>query len=202
MTESPKLEDLDPVETREWLESIDSVLQDARPGARALPARAAHRHTRRSRRLPAVQPNTAYLNTIAVGREPAYPGNRELERRIEAYIRWNALAMVLRANRMSTEYGGHLASYASSATLYEVGFNHFWRGAVRQSPGRYGVHPGAFVAGHLCAFLPRGAPVARSSCATSARKSTGAAWAVLLSAPVADAGLLAVSRPCRWAWVR
>jgi pyruvate dehydrogenase E1 component len=72
-------------------------------------------------------PNTAYLNTIPTGRQPEYPGDRTIERRLEAYLRWNAMAMVVQANRVSTEYGGHISSYASSATLYEVGFNHFWR---------------------------------------------------------------------------
>ena len=77
------------------------------------------------------------------GKQPLYPGNRELERRVEAWIRWNAAAMVVAANRKSTEYGGHIASYASSATLYEVGFNHFWR-----APS--GAHPGdlIFMQGH------------------------------------------------------
>jgi pyruvate dehydrogenase E1 component len=80
-------------------------------------------------------PNTAYLNTIAPGRQPEYPGDRALERRIEAYIRWNAMAMVVRSNRISSEYGGHISSYASSATLYEVGFNHFWRGDTEKQGG-------------------------------------------------------------------
>jgi pyruvate dehydrogenase E1 component len=70
-----------------------------------------------------------------MGKQPLYPGNRELERRIEAWIRWNAAAMVVAANRKSTEYGGHIASYASSVTLYEVGFNHFWRAPSSAHPG-------------------------------------------------------------------
>src|SRR5580658_10878873 len=121
MTEPPKLEDLDPVETRERL--ID--------------------YTRRSGAYLPFKANTAYVNTIAAGREPEYPGNRALERRIEAYIRWNALVMVLLANRISSEYGGHLASYASSATLYEVGFNHFWRAPSDNHPGDM-----VFIQGH------------------------------------------------------
>jgi len=80
-------------------------------------------------------PNTAYLNTIATGRQPEYPGDRSIERRIEAYIRWNAMAMVVQANRQSSEYGGHISSYASSATLYEVGFNHFWRAPTASHGG-------------------------------------------------------------------
>ncbi len=84
-------------------------------------------YTRRSGAYLPFRPNTAYVNTISVAQEQEYPGDRALERRIEAYIRWNAMAMVVQANRQSSEYGGHIASYASAATLYEVGFNHFWR---------------------------------------------------------------------------
>ena len=135
MTEPPKLEDLDPVETREWLESIDSVLKTHGPERAHFLLERLIDYTRRSGAYLPFKPNTAYVNTIAAGREPEYPGNRALERRIEAYIRWNALAMVLAANKASTEYGGHLASYASSATLYEVGFNHFWRAPSAPHPG-------------------------------------------------------------------
>ena len=97
--------------------------------------------------------NTAYLNTIPLSQQPEYPGDRALERRIEAYIRWNAMAMVVQANRRSSEYGGHIASYASSATLYEVGFNHFWRAADEKQRGDLDLFSGPLVAGHLCAGL-------------------------------------------------
>jgi pyruvate dehydrogenase E1 component len=135
MTELPKLEDLDPVETQEWLESIDSVLKLHGPERAHFILERLIDYTRRSGAYLPFKPNTAYVNTIPTGREPEYPGNRALERRIEAYIRWNAMAMVVQANRMSSEYGGHLSSYASSATLYEVGFNHFWRAASERHPG-------------------------------------------------------------------
>ena len=135
MTESPKLEDLDPVETREWLESIDSVLRTHGPERAHFLLERLIDYTRRNGAYLPFKANTAYVNSIAAGREPEYPGNRALERRIEAYIRWNALAMVLQANKISAEYGGHLSSYASSATLYEVGFNHFWRAPSEQHPG-------------------------------------------------------------------
>src|ERR1700753_1320366 len=101
MTEPPKLEDLDPVETQEWLGSIA-------PGVETHGAARAHfilerliDYTRRSGAYLPFKPNTAYVNSIPTGREPEYPGNRALERRIEAYIRWNAMAMVVPANRMS-----------------------------------------------------------------------------------------------------
>src|SRR6202049_985854 len=127
--------DPDPVETREWLESIDSVLRAAGPErAHFLIEQLIDRARRSGAYLP-YRPNTAYVNTISVGQQPEYPGDRALERRIEAFIRWNAIAMVVQANRKSAEYGGHLASYASSATLYEVGFNHFWRAPGDKHPG-------------------------------------------------------------------
>jgi pyruvate dehydrogenase E1 component len=135
MTELPKLEDLDPVETQEWLESIDSLLKLHGPERAHFILERLIDYTRRSGAYLPFKPNTAYVNTIPTGREPEYPGNRALERRIEAYIRWNAMAMVVQANRRSSEYGGHLSSYASSATLYEVGFNHFWRAASEKHPG-------------------------------------------------------------------
>src|ERR1700742_3770407 len=135
MTDLPKLEDLDPVETQEWLESIYSVLKEHGPERAHFILERLIDYTRRSGAYLPFKPNTAYVNTIPTGREPEYPGNRALERRIEAYIRWNAMAMVVQANRMSSEYGGHLSSYASSATLYEVGFNHFWRAASEKHPG-------------------------------------------------------------------
>jgi pyruvate dehydrogenase E1 component len=135
MSYDPGFHDEDPDETREWLESIDSVLQ-AHGGERAhwLVERLID-HVRRAGYYLPFSPNTAYLNTISVAREPSYPGDREMEKRIEAWLRWNAMAMVVHANRESSEYGGHIASYASSLTLYEVGFHHFWRGATEDNRG-------------------------------------------------------------------
>jgi pyruvate dehydrogenase E1 component len=151
-------DDSDPEETREWLESIDSVL-------RVHGAERAHYllecmidHARRSGAYLPYSPNTAYLNTIPVDQQPEYPGDRAIERRIEAYIRWNAMAMVVHANRKSSEYGGHIASYASAATLYEVGFNHFWRAPTAEHGGDLvffqghsspGIYARAFLEGRL-----------------------------------------------------
>jgi pyruvate dehydrogenase E1 component len=143
MTEPPKLEDLDPVETQEWLESIDSVLKTHGPQRAHFLLERLIDYTRRSGAYLPFKANTAYVNSIPTGREPPYPGNRALERRIEAFIRWNAMAMVVQANRISSEYGGHLSSYASSATLYEVGFNHFWRAPSAEHPGDL-----VFIQGH------------------------------------------------------
>jgi pyruvate dehydrogenase E1 component len=143
MSESPKAEDLDPVETGEWVESIDSVLKTHGPERAHFLLERMIDHARRSGAYLPFKPNTAYLNSIAPGSEPDYPGNRAVERRIEAYIRWNAMAMVVQANRVSSEYGGHLSTYASAATLYEVGFNHFWRAPSDRHPGDM-----VFIQGH------------------------------------------------------
>jgi len=128
-------DDIDPIETTEWLESIDSVLAHQGPERAHFLLNQMIDFARRSGAYLPYTPNTAYLNTISTARQPEYPGDRSLERRIEAYIRWNAMAMVVQANRKSTEYGGHISSYASSATLYEVGFNHFWRAASEKHGG-------------------------------------------------------------------
>jgi pyruvate dehydrogenase E1 component len=135
MSEFSRFDDLDPTETREWLESIDSVLATQGPERAHFLLNQMIDFARRSGAYLPYAPNTAYLNTIATGRQPEYPGDRSIERRIEAYIRWNAMAMVVQANRQSSEYGGHIASYASSATMYEVGFNHFWRAPTESHGG-------------------------------------------------------------------
>jgi pyruvate dehydrogenase E1 component len=128
-------DDPDPEETQEWLESIDSVLRVHGADRAHYLLECMIDHARRSGAYLPYSPNTAYLNTIPVGQQPEYPGDRAIERRIEAYLRWNAMAMVVHANRKSAEYGGHIASYASCATLYEVGFNHFWRAPTAEHGG-------------------------------------------------------------------
>ncbi|HEY1428308.1 MAG TPA: pyruvate dehydrogenase (acetyl-transferring), homodimeric type [Candidatus Tumulicola sp.] len=143
MTQQSPFEDIDPVETQEWLESIDSVLRAQGPERAHFLLEKLVDFTRRSGTYLPFKPNTAYLNTISKAQEPDYPGDRSLERRNEAYLRWNALAMVMQANRQNSEYGGHIASYASAATLYEVGFNHFWRAKSAAHPGDM-----IFVQGH------------------------------------------------------
>jgi pyruvate dehydrogenase E1 component len=135
MSEFSRFDDIDPTETREWLESIDSVLGAHGPERAHFLLNQMIDFARRSGAYLPYTPNTAYLNTIPTGRQPEYPGDRSLEKRIEAYIRWNAMAMVVHANRKSAEYGGHISSYASSATLYEVGFNHFWQAPTDKHGG-------------------------------------------------------------------
>ncbi|MSQ63797.1 MAG: pyruvate dehydrogenase (acetyl-transferring), homodimeric type, partial [Betaproteobacteria bacterium] len=120
-------QDLDPVETKEWLEGFDALLEKEGPERAAFILRKLldHARTRRVRMPPVL--NTPYKNSIALEHQPQFPGNIEIEQRLSAIIRWNALAMVVRANKLSGELGGHIASYASAADLFEVGFNHFFR---------------------------------------------------------------------------
>ena len=149
MAQQPLFLDEDPQETREWLDSIESVASvEGRTRAHYLIDQMldfdASRHGDFYGRV-----TTPYVNTIAVDRQLPYPGDLTIERRINAYIRWNALAMVLRAGKHSN-VGGHIASYASAAILYDVGFEHFFRGRTEQfggdmvyiqghsSPGIYG----------------------------------------------------------------
>ena len=128
MSDETRNRDFDPDETREWLDSLRSVVAtDGVERAHFLLERLIDQARRSGANLP-YSANTAYLNTIPPGQQPPYPGNLELERRIEAYLRWNAMAMVVLANRSHSGIGGHIASYASATTIYEVGFNHFWRG--------------------------------------------------------------------------
>ncbi len=127
--------DADPMETNEWLDAVDSVLEfEGRDRAVFLLEQAIDRAHEHGADLPFTA-GTPYLNTIPLEDQPDYPGDLELEYRIRCYTRWNAMAMVLRANKESSELGGHIASYASSATLYDVGLNHFWQGSTEDKPG-------------------------------------------------------------------
>jgi pyruvate dehydrogenase E1 component len=123
-----QLPDIDPAETQEWLDALDQIhSQEGDERARFL----LYKILKRARQLHVGLPpltQTRYINTISPEQEPFFPGDEEMERRIRRLIRWNAVAMVLRANNRAPGIGGHLATYASAATLYEVGFNHFFRG--------------------------------------------------------------------------
>lgn len=156
--------DMDPAETQEWLDSIEYIIKSkgadrAKYLLSALEARA---------RLEGVdlemKSNTPYINTINKKQQPAYPGNREIERRIKSFVRWNAMAMVVKANKATDlpgmgGVGGHISTFASSATLYEVGFNHFFRGRgdsgydgdqiYFQGHGSPGMYSRAFMEGRL-----------------------------------------------------
>jgi pyruvate dehydrogenase E1 component len=147
--------DADPVETREWLEAFDALVAAEGPDRATFLLRKLLDRARANRvPLPPVF-NTPYKNTIALEDQPQFPGNLELEQRLAAIIRWNALAMVVRANREHAELGGHIASYASSADLFEVGFNHFFRAGhdgdlvYFQPHSAPGVYARAFLEGRL-----------------------------------------------------
>jgi pyruvate dehydrogenase E1 component len=130
-----QLPDIDPSETREWLDALDQVhSQEGDERTRFLLFKILKRARQLRVGLPPLT-QTRYINTISPEQEPFFPGDEEIERRIRRLIRWNAVAMVLRANNRAPGIGGHLATYASAATLYEVGFNHFFRGKDAKSPG-------------------------------------------------------------------
>ena len=151
-------DDLNPIETSEWIEALDQIIDETGPDRAAyllerLAERAANLGVQAQPRL-----NTPYINTIPPEEEVAYPGDRQIERRIKSLIRWNALAMVVHANKYDANIGGHLATYASLATLLEVGFNHFFRASYGDQPGDFvyfqghaspGVYSRAFLEGRL-----------------------------------------------------
>jgi pyruvate dehydrogenase E1 component len=153
-----QLPDIDPDETREWLESLDTVIKtEGRTRARYLMLRLLERAREQQVGVPGLR-STDYINTIPPEREPWFPGDEYVERRIRAYIRWNAAIMVSRANRPELSVGGHIATYASAASLYEVGFNHFFRGKDHGESGDQvfiqghaapGIYARAFLEGRL-----------------------------------------------------
>jgi pyruvate dehydrogenase E1 component len=155
---SHQLPDIDPEETKEWLESFDAVVdQRGRPRGRFLLMKLLERARALQVGFPATV-STPYINTIPPDQEPWFPGDEFMERRIRAFIRWNAAVMVTRANALSEGIGGHLSTYASSASLYEVGFNHFFRGKEDGLPGDQiyfqghaapGIYARAFLEGRL-----------------------------------------------------
>jgi pyruvate dehydrogenase E1 component len=144
--------DTDPAETAEWLESLKYVLETKGPErVRYLLSVLDETAYRQGVELP-FSLNTPYVNTIPPDRQPAYPGNREIERRIKSFIRWNAMAMVVRANRDHPGIGGHISTYASAATLYEVALNHFFRATDQiyfQGHASPGIYARAFLEGRL-----------------------------------------------------
>jgi pyruvate dehydrogenase E1 component len=148
----------DPAETREWVEALEGVIAAEGPErARELVVRLVDEARTRGVEIPA-NINTPYINTIPSNKQTPYPGNNDIEQRIRHYIRWNAVAMVLRSNREGAELGGHLASFQSSATLFDVGFNNFWNAPSDKHGGDLvyfqghsspGIYARAFLEGRL-----------------------------------------------------
>ena len=152
-----QLPDIDPEETQEWLDALDQVIDSSPARARFLMHRVLLHARSRQIGLPSMV-STDYINTIAPEEEPYFPGNEEIELNIRRIIRWNAAVMVSRANKNNEGIGGHISTYASSASLYEVGFNHFFRGSDAegggdqvfiQGHGAPGMYARAFLEGRL-----------------------------------------------------
>ena len=150
--------DIDPIETQEWLESLESVLERDGPERAHYLLQKLIEKTRRSGAYLPFSANTAYLNTIPLERQRPIPGDQAIEHTIRSVIRWNAAAMVVHTNRAASELGGHIASFASAATLYDVGFNHFFRAPTDENKGDLvffqghsapGVYARAFLEGRL-----------------------------------------------------
>jgi pyruvate dehydrogenase E1 component len=150
--------ELEAIETREWLESLDYVIQSGGHARVNRLLRQLSDHARQRGVKSAFTANTPYINTIPVAEQPPYAGSREIERRIKSLVRWNALAMVVKANKLEDGIGGHISTYASAATLYEVGFNHFFRGKGQDHDGDIiyfqghaapGIYARAFLEGRL-----------------------------------------------------
>ncbi|MCA9399344.1 MAG: pyruvate dehydrogenase (acetyl-transferring), homodimeric type, partial [Candidatus Omnitrophica bacterium] len=128
---------VDELEIQEWLSSLDYVLKH---GSEEQAQKILQQLQIRAQEAGVTLPftvNTPYINTIAKSDQPVMPGSREIERRIKSIIRWNAMAMVVRGNRNEAGIGGHISTYASSATLYEVGFNHFFRARTKDFCGDF-----------------------------------------------------------------
>src|SRR5439155_12455671 len=130
-----QLPDIDPAETQEWVDSLDALVDAGGPERARF---VLYKLLKRARQLHVGLPpltQTRYINTISPEQEPFFPGDEQLELRIRRIIRWNAVAMVLRSNNQFPGIGGHLSTYASSASLYEVGFNHFFLGKDAEGGG-------------------------------------------------------------------
>ncbi len=148
------------IEIQEWVESLDAVLRiSGREEVSHILKRLREYAAKRGVTLPFTA-QTPYVNTISLSQQAMFPGDQEIERRIKSLARWNALAMVVRANRVEHGIGGHISTYGSAATLYEVGFNHFFRGADEEFEGDTvyfqghaspGVYARAFLEGRLSA---------------------------------------------------
>jgi len=150
--------DLEAIEAREWLESLDYVLKDGTPQRASRILQQLQLHASQAGVKLPFSANTPYVNTISAQEQAPFPGSQEIERRIKSLVRWNALAMVVRANRLESGIGGHISTYASAATLYEVGFNHFFRARSDQHEGDFvyfqghatpGIYARAFLEGRL-----------------------------------------------------
>src|SRR5438309_119472 len=152
------MNDHDPIETREWSDSLRAVLAYQGPARVSFLLDQLVEEARRQGAYTPQALTTPYCNTIPVDREERSPGDREVEHAIRSVIRWNAVAIILRANKESSELGGHIASFQSAATLYDIGFGHFWHAATEEHGGDLiyfqghsspGIYARAFLEGRL-----------------------------------------------------
>ena len=183
-------DDIDPLETDEWIESLNSVIENDGPSrASYLLNKVIDQAYKSGLVLPDTR-TTPYINTIPPEIEVKSPGDQNIEKKIRAYIRWNAAAMVVKANKKSPELGGHIGTFASAATLYDVGMNHFWRAKNNKFGGDLiyfqghsapGMYARAYLEGRLTAKQLDGVP-------TRSFKR----WSIFLSSSLVDAKLLAI----------
>lgn len=196
------LNDQDPEETREWMDSLDGLLENASSDrARYLMLRLLERASAKRVPLPSLT-STDFVNTIPTDQEPEFPGDEEIEKRYRRWMRWNAAVMVHRAQREGIGVGGHISTYAGAAPLYEVGYNHFFKGKDHPSGGDQvffqghaspGMYARAFLEGRLdeedLDASARKSPVARTTACLPTH--TQRAWT--------GSGN---SLPYRWAWAQ
>jgi pyruvate dehydrogenase E1 component len=185
--------EVDADELSEWSDSVDDLVRvhSRRDAAQVIATALA-----RARALGLVVPgalHTDYMNTIPPEAEPSFPGDEAIEARIRHYVRWNAAVMVARANRRADGLGGHLSTYASAATLYEVGFNHFFHASELKAGDQ------VFFQGHAApGIYARAYPCRRETSTVS-----DARWAEVCRAiPTQDEATSGSSRRCRWGWAR
>jgi pyruvate dehydrogenase E1 component len=158
VSQNQETQEWEALETLEWFESLDYVLRHSGPERVKQLLKQLDTYAYQVGIRQPFSANTPYINTIPASEQPPYPGNREIERRIKSIIRWNAMAMVVKANRQDSSIGGHISTYASAATLYEVGFNHFFRGKGEDHTGDViyfqghaspGIYARAYIEGRL-----------------------------------------------------
>ena len=196
---------IEQIETQEWLDSLDFVLDSGGPDRVAELLKQLEIHAQRNGVKIPFAATTPYINSIPHGAEPKYPGDREIERRLKSIIRWNAMAMVVRAQKIkdpdgkTIDVGGHISTYASSATLLEVGFNHFFKAPHGENSGDQIFFQGHGFARPLCPRFCRRTTERKAThqfpSGTAARR-----WPFVLSASVADARFLAVPHGFDGTW--
>ena len=183
-------DDIDPVETNEWIDSLNSVIEnDGSSRASYLLNKVINQAYKSGLVLPDTR-TTPYINTIPPEAQEKSPGDQNIEKKIRAYIRWNAAAMVVKANKKSSELGGHIGTFASAATLYDVGMNHFWRAKNNKFGGDLiyfqghsapGMYARAFLEGRLTSKQLDGF-----------RQEVDAGWTLFIPSSLVNAKILAV----------